>query len=81
MPSPEELRRNKNNMYAIKAEQRARAFDHIPITEPKVNDLLNEIRGLRNAIDALRADLLPVPSLILTGKEALDEFKRLSGGA
>ena len=29
-------------------------------------------------IAALRAELAPVPSLILTGREALDAFKRLA---
>lgn len=40
--------------------------------------LSNEIAELRKDIAALRAELVPVPSLILTGKQALDEFKRLT---
>lgn len=42
------------------------------------NDLAYEISELRKEIAELRADLLPVPSLILTGRMALDEFKRLT---
>lgn len=40
--------------------------------------LLDEVRGLRSDIAALRAALEPVPSLIVTGREALDAFKRLA---
>lgn len=40
--------------------------------------LLEEVVKLRQEIAALRAELLPVPSLIVTGREALDEFKRLT---
>ena len=43
------------------------------------NALANEIVELRKEIAALRAELAPVPSLIVTGKQALDEFKRLTG--
>lgn len=40
--------------------------------------LAYEVAELRKEIAALRAELAPVPSLILTGREALDEFKRLA---
>lgn len=40
-------------------------------------DLAYEIAELRKEITELRAELMPVPSLILTGRQALDEFKRL----
>lgn len=40
--------------------------------------LANEIAELRLDIAALRAELAPVPSLIVTGRQALDEFKNLS---
>lgn len=40
--------------------------------------LAGEIAKLRDEIAALRADLAPVPSLIVTGRQALDEFKRLA---
>ena len=41
-------------------------------------NLSHEIAELRLEIAALRAELAPVPSLIVTGRQALDEFKRLS---
>lgn len=41
-------------------------------------DLAYEIAELRKEIAELRAELVPVPSLILTGRQALDEFKRLA---
>ncbi len=40
-------------------------------------DLAHEVAELRKEIAALRAELAPVPSLIVTGRQALDEFKRL----
>lgn len=43
------------------------------------NSLSREIAALREDIADLRAALIPVPSLILTGQQALDEFKRLTG--
>lgn len=42
-------------------------------------DLANEVAALRQEIALLRAELAPVPSLIITGRQALDEFKRLAG--
>lgn len=41
-------------------------------------DLISEIVGLRKEIAALRSELTPIPSLIVTGRQALDEFKRLT---
>lgn len=41
-------------------------------------DLSADIAALRREIADLRAALVPVPSLILTGQQALDEFKRLT---
>lgn len=41
-------------------------------------DLATEVRALRQEIAALRAELKPVPSLILTGQQVAAEFKRLS---
>lgn len=41
-------------------------------------NLAHEIAELRLEIAALRAELAPFPSLIITGKQALDEFKKLS---
>ena len=40
-------------------------------------DLVNEVSMLRSEIAALREELRPVPSMIATGREVLDEFKRL----
>ena len=40
--------------------------------------LAHEVAELRKEIAALRAELTPVPSLIVTGRLALDEFKRLA---
>lgn len=40
-------------------------------------NLAHEIAELRLEIAALRAELAPVPSLIVTGQQALDEFKKL----
>jgi len=37
-----------------------------------------EIAALRSEIRELREELAPVSSLILTGRQVLDEFKRLS---
>ena len=42
--------------------------------------LAHEVAELRKEIAALRAELAPVPSLIVTGRQAIDEFKRLVKG-
>jgi len=42
------------------------------------DNLASEISALRQEIAALRAELAPVPSLIVTGRQALDEFRRLA---
>ena len=41
-------------------------------------DLAHEVSELRKEIAALRAELAPVPSLIVTGRQVLDEFKRMA---
>lgn len=43
------------------------------------SNLANEITELRREIAQLRTDLAPVPSLILTGRAAIEEFKKLRG--
>jgi len=48
---------------------------------PTENALADEVAELRREIQALRQELAPVPGLILTGRAALDEFKRLTHGA
>lgn len=40
--------------------------------------LAQEIAALRGEIRELRQELAPVPSLIVTGRQALDEFQRLT---
>ena len=42
--------------------------------------LAHEVAQLRKEIATLRAELAPVPSLIVTGRQALGEFKRLMKG-
>lgn len=40
--------------------------------------LIHEISELRKEIAQLRAELAPVPSLIITGENVLNEFNRLT---
>ena len=40
--------------------------------------LLEEVRALRQEIAELRQALVPVPSVILIGRQALEEFKKLT---
>lgn len=49
------------------------------LREQNAPDLAYEVAELRKEIAALRVELTPVPSLIMTGRQALDEFKRLTG--
>ena len=51
------------------------------ILEQSEPDLAHEVAELRKEIAALRSELAPVPSLIVTGRQALDEFKRLAHAA
>lgn len=69
MPTPEQIAHN----YRPSAE----AFQKM--VQPIQMDLAGEIAALRNEIAALRTELKPVPTLIVTGQQALDEFKRLIG--
>lgn len=48
---------------------------------PGATGLEADIAALRDEIRQLREDLAPVPSLILTGRQVLDEFKRLNATA
>lgn len=41
-------------------------------------DLAYEVQELRKEIAALRNELKPVPSMIATGQQVLDEFKRIA---
>ena len=74
MPSPDTRMTNMHNIFK---EKEARTFDPDFIPNYKA-DLLQEVMALRGEIAALREDLKPVPSLIVTGREALDEFKKLT---
>ena len=47
-------------------------------TAQQIN-LAGEIAALRMEIAELRAALVPIPTLILTGQQALDEFRRMTG--
>lgn len=69
MPSPDQMTHHQNRGPA----DRLAAFFAPP--EP---NLVAEVRALRQEIAALRAELKPVPSLILTGQQVAAEFKRLS---
>ena len=64
------------------ALQMARRLRHIPsikaLNDKSEPNLAHEVAELRKEIAALRAELAPVPSLIVTGRQALDEFKRLT---
>jgi hypothetical protein len=70
MPIPELVRENK-----IPSE----ILDSL-LQNKNANNITHEISQLRNEIAALRAELAPVPSLILTGRKIIDEFERLQKG-
>lgn len=76
MPSPDNLR--MHNMGTIFGDREAKTFDPNFIPKAEVS-LVNEVMALRAEIAALREELKPLPSLIVTGREALDEFKKLTG--
>jgi hypothetical protein len=56
----------------------AKAFEQMFAQHSGDADLAHEVAQLRKEIAALRAELAPVHSLILTGRQHLDEFKKLS---
>lgn len=78
MPNQNEQFRQQNNKIPSDFLKSIRAIQQNPTSE---SDLVYEISELRKEIAQLRADLLPVPTLILTGKSVLDEFKRLNGAS
>lgn len=77
MPNPNEMRPQK---LTGKHEEMlvACGFPQSP-TRGQQPDLSADIAALRREIAELRVALVPVPSLILTGQQALDEFKRMTG--
>jgi len=70
MPAPGQMAPHRDNAYF------AKMFEAMQ-SKPEI-DLAHEVAELRKEIAALRAELASVPSLIVTGRQALDEFKRLA---
>ena len=71
MPSQDQM--TQRHQAQAQASSVLRAF----FDQPE-HDLAAEVAALRQEIAALRAELKPVPSLILTGQQVAAEFKRLS---
>ncbi len=70
MPAPGQMAPHRDNANFAKMLEAMQSKN-----EP---NLAHEVAELRKEIAALRAELAPVPSLIVTGRQALDEFKRLA---
>lgn len=70
MPSPDEKQAHATQQQA----QILRALRG----DQTVSELAHQVAELRREIQALRQDLASGPGLILTGRAALDEFKRLT---
>lgn len=69
MPSPDEKQAHSQQQSDIFKALRGDQND---------SQLAHEVAELRREIQALRQELAPVPGLIVTGRQALDEFKRLT---
>ena len=50
-------------------------FKKLGIRQEPQRELLDEVRQLRTELAELRAELQPVPSLILTGRDVVEAFK------
>ena len=72
MPAPDQKHENERGRSFM-----ADVMERLTAPTPEAQ-LAHEVAELRREIQALRQDLAPVPSLILTGRAALDEFKRLT---
>lgn len=75
MPAPDQKHENQRG-HAMAKDIMERLMSPTPESQ-----LAHEVAELRREIQALRHELAPVPGLILTGRAALDEFKRLTGSA
>lgn len=75
MPAPDQKHENERSRSFM-----ADIMDRLTAPTPEAQ-LAHEVAELRREIQALRQELAPVPGLILTGRAALDEFKRLTRGA
>lgn len=72
MPAPDQKHENQRSRPFV-----SNIIERLTAPTPEAQ-LANEVAELRREIQALRQDLATVPSLILTGRAALDEFKRLT---
>ena len=75
MPTPDQKQENR------RGHSMAQDIMERLMSPPNESQLAQEVAELRREIRALRQDLAPVSGLILTGRAALDEFKRLTQGA
>lgn len=69
MPAPGQ------KMHYNQADSIANLFDPLGMAK---SDIEYEVKALRQEIAELRAVLKPVPSMIATGQQVLEEFKRLA---
>lgn len=72
MPAPDQKHENQRGN-AMAKDIMERLMSPTPESQ-----LVHEVAELRREIQALRQELVSVPGLILTGRAALDEFKRLT---
>ncbi len=70
MPAPGQTAPHRDDAHFAKTLEALQGKDEA--------NFAHEVAELRKEIAALRAELAPVPSLIVTGRQALGEFKRLA---